>query len=274
MEGRSAGGRKGRDLRLPFYQIDTFTNRVFGGNPAAVVVLDRWLPDEVMQGIAAENNLAETAFVIPRKDVSLLRWFTPAVEVDLCGHATLAAGRVLLQYHYPWRQRVSFSTASGVLAVNRVGDSLSLDFPARPGAPLAVSEALAAALGARPREAFLARDLLAVFDTEAEVRALRPDFDRVAALDAFAVIVTAPGSDVDFVSRFFAPGAGIPEDPVTGSAHCTLVPYWAARLGRPKVTGRQVSSRVGELDCELQGDRVAIAGGAVEYLRGEIEVPD
>lgn len=273
MEARSTGERKGRAMRLAIYQIDAFTDRVFGGNPAAVVVLERWLPDAVLQGIAAENNLAETAFVIPREDVSPLRWFTPTVEVDLCGHATLAAGHVLLRYHYPSLRRVSFSTASGVLAVNRAGDSLSLDFPARPGAPLAVSEELAVALGARPREALLARDLLAVFDTEAEVSALRPDLDRVAALDAFAVIVTAPSSDVDFVSRFFAPRAGIPEDPVTGSAHCTLVPYWAARLGRPKVTARQLSSRIGELDCELQGDRVAIAGGTVEYLRGEIDVP-
>ena len=260
-------------MKFPIYQIDAFTSRLFGGNPAAVVILEHWLTDEVLQNIAAENNLAETAFVIPREGQSQLRWFTPTLEVDLCGHATLAAGHVLIKYIYPLLQRVSFSTRSGELPVSRQGDLLSLDFPVRPGKPIRVSDALVAALGARPREAFLARDLLAVFDTEAEVRALRPDLERVAALDAFAVIVSAPGSDVDFVSRFFAPKAGVPEDPVTGSAHCTLVPYWAGRLGKPRLKARQVSPRVGELDCELRGDRVSIGGKAVEYLRGEIEIP-
>ncbi len=260
-------------MKFPIYQIDAFTSRLFGGNPAAVVILEHWLTDEVLQNIAAENNLAETAFVIPREGQSQLRWFTPTLEVDLCGHATLAAGHVLIKYIYPLLQRVSFSTRSGELSVSRQGDLLSLDFPVRPGKPIRVSDALVAALGARPREAFLARDLLAVFDTEAEVRALRPDLERVAALDAFAVIVSAPGSDVDFVSRFFAPKAGVPEDPVTGSAHCTLVPYWAGRLGKPRLKARQVSPRVGELDCELRGDRVSIGGKAVEYLRGEIEIP-
>jgi PhzF family phenazine biosynthesis protein len=261
-------------MKLPLYQIDAFTSRLFGGNPAAVVTLDQWLPDDVLQAIAAENNLAETAFVLPQEDMSMLRWFTPTVEVDLCGHATLAAGHVLFAYHYPSRKKLSFSTRSGVLAVSRDGDRLSLDFPARPGARIEVSDALASALGARPGEAYLARDLLAVFDTEAQVQALRPDFGLVAALDAFAVIVSAPGSAVDFVSRFFAPRAGIPEDPVTGSAHCTLVPYWTERFGKRKLTAKQLSARVGELDCELRGDRVAITGKSVEYLRGEISVPD
>ena len=261
-------------MKLPIYQIDAFTSRLFGGNPAAVVILDQWLPDAVLQSIAAENNLAETAFVIPREDVAQLRWFTPTVEVDLCGHATLAAGHVLFAYQYPSLKMVSFSTRSGVLAVSRDGELLSLDFPARPGRPILVSEALVSALGARPREASLARDLLAVFDTEAEVRELRPDSDLIAALDAFAVIVSAPGNEVDFVSRFFAPRAGIPEDPVTGSAHCTLVPYWATRLGKHKVTARQLSSRGVDLECEHRGDRGTIAGGAVEYLRGEINRPD
>jgi PhzF family phenazine biosynthesis protein len=261
-------------MRLPLYQIDAFTHRLFGGNPAAVVTLDEWLPDSVLQAIAAENNLAETAFVLLQEDMTALRWFTPTVEVDLCGHATLAAGHVLFAYHYPWRKTVSFETRSGPLTVSRDGERLSLDFPARPGAPVAVSDALASALGRRPREAYTARDLLAVFETEADVLALRPDFGRVAALEAFAVIASAPGTTVDFVSRFFAPRAGIPEDPVTGSAHCTLVPYWAARLGKSTLTARQVSRRGGELDCELRGDRVAITGATVEYLRGEIEVPD
>jgi len=258
-------------MKLPLYQVDAFTQRLFGGNPAAVVLLDAWLPDGVLAAIAAENNLAETAFVIPRADVSPLRWFTPAVEVDLCGHATLAAADVVFRYRFPSLNRLTFSTRSGELAVTREGALLKMDFPARPGKPVAVTDVLAAALGARPREAYMARDLLAIFDSESEVRSLRPDFARVAVLDAFAVIVSAPGDTVDFVSRFFAPGAGIPEDPVTGSSHCTLTPYWAARLGKNKLTAKQLSARGGDLLCELRGDRVVIAGHVVEYLRGEIE---
>jgi predicted PhzF superfamily epimerase YddE/YHI9 len=258
-------------MKLPLYQVDAFTQRLFGGNPAAVVLLDAWLPDGVLQAIAAENNLAETAFVIPRPEVSPLRWFTPEVEMDLCGHATLAAADVLFRYRFPALARLAFSTRSGELVVTRAGALLKMDFPARPGRPVAVTEALAAALGARPREAYLARDLLAIFDTESEVRALAPDFARVAALDAFAVIASAPGDTVDFVSRFFAPGAGIAEDPVTGSSHCTLTPYWAARLSKNPLTAKQLSPRGGDLLCELRGERVAIAGHVVEYLRGEIE---
>ncbi len=257
-------------MTLPLYQVDAFTSRLFGGNPAAVVVLDQWLADDVLQAIAAENNLSETAFVLPDDDVTELRWFTPTIEVDLCGHATLAAGHVLFAYHYPSRETLRFSTRSGVLAVNRQGDRLNLDFPARPGVRVDVSDALVAALGQRPREVRLARDTLAVFDSEAQVQDLRPNVDLTAALDTFAVIVTAPGSAVDFVSRFFAPRAGIAEDPVTGSAHCTLVPYWAERLGKRKLSARQLSRRGGELDCELRHDRVLIGGRAVEYLRGEI----
>jgi predicted PhzF superfamily epimerase YddE/YHI9 len=258
-------------MKLPLYQVDAFTKRLFGGNPAAVVLLDAWLPDSVLAAIAAENNLAETAFVIAGADVSPLRWFTPTIEVDLCGHATLAAADVLFRYRFPSLERLAFSTRSGELAVTRDGTLLKMDFPARPGKPVAVSDALAAALGARPREAYLARDLLAIFGSESEVRALRPDFARVAALDAFAVIASAPGDTVDFVSRFFAPAAGVPEDPVTGSSHCTLTPYWVARLGKNKLTAKQVSPRGGDLLCELRGERVVIAGHVVEYLRGEIE---
>ncbi len=258
-------------MKLPLYQLDAFTDHLFGGNPAAVVLLDAWLPHSVLAAIAAENNLAETAFVIPRADVSPLRWFTPAVEMDLCGHATLAAADVVFRYRFPKLDRLVFSTKSGELIVTRDGTLLKMDFPARPGVPIEVTEALAAALGARPREAYMARDLLAIFDSESEVRSLRPDFTRVASLDAFAVIVSAPGDTVDFVSRFFAPSGGVPEDPVTGSSHCTLVPYWAARLSRNKLTAKQVSARGGDLLCEFRGDRVEIAGQVVEYLRGEIE---
>lgn len=261
-------------MKLPIYQIDAFTSRLFGGNPAAVVTLDAWLPDDVMQSIAAENNLAETAFVLPQQTNAPLRWFTPTVEVDLCGHATLATAHVLFAYHYPASQELSFETRSGTLVVRRHGSKLALDLPSRPGVRVDVTDALADALGARPREAHMARDLLATFDNESAILTMTPDFAKVAALDVFAVIVSAPGSDVDFVSRFFAPRAGIAEDPVTGSAHSTLVPYWAARLDRTTLTARQLSSRVGELECELRGDRVIAMGSAVEYLRGEIVVPD
>jgi len=259
-------------MKFPIYQLDAFTSRLFGGNPAAVVILDEWLPDSVLAAIAAENNLAETAYVIPRSGITPLRWFTPTVEIDLCGHATLAAADVLFRYRFPALDRLTFSTRSGELAVTREDALLKMDFPARPGKPTGVTDALVSALGARPREAFLARDLLAIFDSESEVRSLRPDMQRIASLDAFAVITSAPGDKADFVSRFFAPGAGIPEDPVTGSSHCTLVPYWAARLGKNNLTAVQVSPRGGDLLCELRGNRVVIAGYVVEYLRGEIEI--
>ena len=259
-------------MKLPLFQIDAFTGRVFGGNPAAVVVMEQWLDDAILQAIAAENNLSETAFVIVRPDTCPLRWFTPTVEVDLCGHATLAAAYVLFRHYDPGRDTIVFSTRSGDLSVSREGEILAMDFPSRPGKPVAVDDTLVATLGVRPEEALLSRDLLAVFETEAEIRSFRPDFRKIAALDAFALVVSAPGSDVDFVSRFFAPGAGVPEDPVTGSAHCTLIPYWASRLGKTTLTARQLSARGGELHCELRGERVLIGGAAVEYLRGEITV--
>lgn len=257
-------------MKLPLFQIDAFTRHLFGGNPAAVVLLENWLPDHVLAAIAAENNLAETAFIIPGPNEIPLRWFTPSVEVDLCGHATLAAAHVILRHLSPSADQVTFSTRSGNLRVTREEDRLTLDFPARPGMPAEVSEELVSALGIRPREVLVARDVLAILDCESEVKNLRPDFSRIASLDAFAVIVSAQGESVDFVSRFFAPGAGIPEDPVTGSAHCTLVPYWAARLGKSVLTAKQLSARGGELDCRLMGNRVLISGCTVEYLRGEI----
>jgi predicted PhzF superfamily epimerase YddE/YHI9 len=262
-------------MKLPLYQIDAFTSRLFRGNPAAVAVLTSWLPDATMAAIAAENNLAETAFVIPGPDPRPLRWFTPTIEIDLCGHATLATADVLFRHYLPALREITFTTRSGPLVVARDGELLTMDFPARPGSPVTVNDALIAALGgARPREAFLARDLLAVLETEEEVRSLRPDLGRIASLDGMAVIVSAPGEKVDFVSRFFAPKAGVPEDPVTGSSHCTLIPYWAGRLGKKRLTARQISPRGGELQCELRGDRVTIGGQAVEYLRGEIEIGD
>jgi PhzF family phenazine biosynthesis protein len=259
-------------MKLPLYQIDAFTSRVFGGNPAAVVLMDEWLADERLLAIAAENNLPETAFVIPRADVSPLRWFTPSIEMDLCGHATLAAAHVLFTHRFPSLERMTFSSRSGNLVVTKRGDRLVLDFPSRPGNLVEDTGPLVAALGLKPSAAYQARDLLAIVESEEDVRAFQPDFTRIAALDAMGLILSAPGKNVDFVSRFFAPRAGVPEDPVTGSAHCTLVPYWAERLGRRKLTAKQLSTRGGDLECELLGDRVLMAGNAVEYLQGEISV--
>jgi predicted PhzF superfamily epimerase YddE/YHI9 len=259
-------------MKLPVFQLDAFTSRVFGGNPAAVVVMDRWLDDRTLQSIAAEHNLSETAFVIPGAEDCPLRWFTPLVEVDLCGHATLAAADVLLRHYLAGRDAVSFTTKSGKLVVTREDGMLAMDFPARAGRPIAVDDRLVDTLGAVPREVLRARDLLAVFDSEADIRAFRPDMAKIAALDAFALAISAPGSDVDFVSRFFAPRAGVPEDPVTGSAHCTLIPYWARRLGKSQLSARQLSTRGGEIRCEHRGERVIIAGAVAEYLRGEINV--
>lgn len=260
-------------MKLPFYQIDAFTGRVFAGNPAGVVLLEKPLPDGTLQAIAAENNLSETAFLLRDKKTNHLRWFTPTVEVDLCGHATLATAFVVFERGETGIDRVEFGTRSGPVAVRRAGELLELDFPARPPEPREPLPALAEALGAAPAELHASRDLMAVFEDEAAVRALEPDFAKLAAVDAFAVIVTAPGDGVDFVSRFFAPRAGIDEDPVTGSAHCTLTPYWARRLRKPRLTARQVSARGGELFLESRGDRVGIGGRAVSYLQGDIEVP-
>jgi PhzF family phenazine biosynthesis protein len=259
-------------MKLPLYQVDAFTNERFRGNPAAVVLLEEWLPDSVLTAIAAENNLAETAFVVPKGDVMPLRWFTPTVEVDLCGHATLAAAHVLFQYSIPSAKSVTFSTRSGNLIVTRDGELLSMDFPSRPGKPLQVTDALVSALGVRPHEVYGARDLLTIFDSEREIREFRPDFDRIAALETFALIISAPGQSVDYVYRFFAPRQGIPEDPATGSANCTLVPYWASRLGKTELVAKQLSARGGDLRCTMLEDRVLIAGNAVEYLHGEIAV--
>lgn len=259
-------------MRLPIYQIDAFAERVFAGNPAAVVPLESWLPDATMQAIAAENNVSETAFFVREGEGWRLRWFTPAVEVDLCGHATLASARLIFDQIAPERERVSFATRSGILEVTRTGDELALDLPARPPQPCPDTGAVAAALGRTPVALLAARDYMAVFASAEDIRALAPDLARVAALDRFAVIATAPGDDCDFVSRFFAPARGVPEDPVTGSAHCTLVPYWAERLGKTRLLARQLSARGGTLRCELAGDRVRLGGRAVLYLEGTIHV--
>ena len=261
-------------MKLPLYQVDAFTARLFAGNPAAVCLLERWLPDATMQAIAAENNLSETAFLVPERADFGLRWFTPTVEVDLCGHATLASGKVIFERVRPASASLRFHTKSGVLGVARKGDWLELDFPARPAVPCDPPPGLLDALGGSPREVRKSvRDYLVVYGSEAEVARLRPDFARLAALDSAGVIVTAEGDEADLVSRFFAPGFGIDEDPVTGSAHCVLAPYWAERLGKATLDARQISRRGGVLRCELHGERVGIAGQAVLYLEGTIEVP-
>jgi PhzF family phenazine biosynthesis protein len=263
-------------MKLPIYQIDAFTSAVFGGNPAAVVPLEAWLPDATLQGIAAENNLAETAFFVAEGNGWRLRWFTPTMEVDLCGHATLASAQLIFDRIKPSATNLRFQTRSGLLEVNRDGAILALDFPAMPLARVhddRLQATLTEALGRAPEELWKARDLMAVLKTADDVIGLKPDLSALAKIDAFAVLVTAPGTDgVDFVSRFFAPARGVPEDPVTGSAHCELIPYWAKRLGKAKLRARQVSARGGELECEDQGARVRIAGKAVLYLEGTIYV--
>ncbi len=257
-------------MRIPYYHVDAFASERFRGNPAGVCLLESWLPDEAMLAIAAENRHSETAFVVPHGEEHDLRWFTPVLEVSLCGHATLATAHVLLaELGRPGPAR--FQSRSGPLTVARQGDLLVLDFPARASAPCPEPEGLACALGRPPLQVRKARSYLAIYASPADILALQPDMQALAALDARAVIVTAPGDEVDFVSRFFAPRQGIPEDPVTGSAHCTLVPYWSARLGKRTLTARQLSARGGELWCEDCGERVHIGGRAVTYMRGEIE---
>jgi predicted PhzF superfamily epimerase YddE/YHI9 len=258
-------------MELALFQVDAFTSKVFGGNPAAICPLPEWLPDETLQNIAQENNLAETAFFVQTGDRYHLRWFTPEVEMDLCGHATLASAHVLFTHFLPSAGRVAFDTRSGELTVVRDGDRLKMDLPARPPQRVPVHPQLIPGLGATPTEVLAARDYLCVFAREADVAALRPNFNALLAVDRM-VIVTAPGDHSDFVSRFFAPTSGVPEDPVTGSAHCTLVPYWASRLAKHELFARQISRRVGELWCRLEGDRVQLSGYAVEYLRGTIQV--
>ena len=252
-------------MNIPYFHVDAFTRRVFAGNPAGVCLLEAWPEDGLLQSIAAENNLPETAFVVPDGPAFALRWFTPRQEIDLCGHATLAAAFVLYLTGRAAEGPISFTSRSGLLTVAKRGDLLLLDFPARPAAPCPAPADLLQGLGALPREVYKARDYLAVFAREEEITALVPDFARLARLDCLGVIATAPGREVDFVSRFFAPGAGIPEDPVTGSSHCTLIPYWAGRTGKESLAARQLSPRGGELSCVHRGDRVLIGGYAVLY---------
>ncbi|ABS24829.1 PhzF family phenazine biosynthesis protein [Anaeromyxobacter sp. Fw109-5] len=266
-------------MRIPIWQVDAFTERVFAGNPAAVCTLERWLPDETLRAVAAENALSETAFLVREGGEGgeyAIRWFTPEVEVDLCGHATLASGFVVLSVLEPARAAVTFRSQSGLLGVSRgEGGRLVMTFPRRAPAPVEPPPLLVGALGRRPLETLRARDLVAVLDSEDAVRAAAPDLAAVAGLDALGLAITAPGSrGADFVSRYFAPQAGVPEDPVTGSAHCTLAPYWAARLGKRRLLAHQVSRRGGVVECEDTGEAVVLAGRAALYLTGELTLPD
>lgn len=259
-------------MRIPLHQVDAFTDKTFGGNPAAMCPLVRWLPDGLMQSIAAENNLSETAFFVQRGEDYELRWFTPAAEIDLAGHPTLATAWVIFHRLGVERDAIVFHTKRGDrLVVGREGERLAMDFPARPPAPRKIGD-VAAALGAAPAEVLAARDGFAVFARAEDVCALKPDMAKVAALDCLGLIATAPGQDCDFVSRFFAPKHNIPEDPVTGSAHCTLIPYWAQRLGKSEMFARQVSARGGEIWCRHRGERVTIAGQCAPYLEGWIDL--
>ena len=264
-------------MKIPVYHVDAFASRPFEGNPAAICPLKSWLPDATLQAIAGEHNLSETAYYVPRGGHYELRWFTPEVEVDLCGHATVASAHVIFDLRREVAgKRVTFQSKSGELGVDRISENgtvlYALDFPSRPPQPLAASPALEQALGAVPQQVLKARDHMCVFGSEDEVLAVKPDMGKLAALDYFGVMVTAPGKDCDFVSRFFAPSKGVDEDPVTGSAHCTLIPYWAGRLGKTKLFARQRSQRGGELWCEDRGDRVSIAGRAVKFSEGTIEL--
>jgi predicted PhzF superfamily epimerase YddE/YHI9 len=261
-------------MKIAIYQIDAFTNERFKGNPAAVCPLDSWLPDAVMQDIAAENNLAETAFIVPSADHFEIRWFTPTVEVDLCGHATLASAHILFNELGFAGDQVNFvSHRSGPLSVTKHGSVLALNFPVDTTTELPILPEHSVGLSQSPRAVLKGKtDYLFVYDSEAEIRALQPDFEALKTHPVRGIIVTAPGVTTDFVSRFFGPNCGVNEDPVTGSAHTTLTPYWAAVLGKTELSARQLSQRTGDLTCKLLGDRVEIAGEAVLYLRGEIEI--
>lgn len=256
------------------YQADAFTGNLFGGNPAAVVPLENWIPDELMQKIAAENNLAETAYFVEKDDHFELRWFTPELEIDLCGHATLASAHILYSEMGFAHDAITFRTQkAGDLIVTRNGDRYEMDFPARITETVEAPQGLLEALGGpTPLEIRKSRDYFLVYEHEETIAAMKPDFARLAQIDAIGIIITAPGNSVDFVSRFFAPKAGINEDPVTGSAHCNLIPYWAEKLGKNELHALQISARKGELWCEHLGDRVTMSGEAVTYLRGEINV--
>jgi len=262
-------------MTIPYFEVLAFTDRLFAGNPAGVCILEEWLPDEMLQKIAAENNLAETAFFIDRGSFFDIRWLSPSAEIDLCGHATVGSAHVLFQNLGRTGNSLTFqSRSSGELRVDRDGERLVLDFPSRPAAKCEAPPLLAESLGAQPVEVFKNRDYLAVFERQEQIAALSPNLAELAKLEGVqGVCVTAPGSDCDFVSRYFAPSVGVPEDSVTGSTHCGLIPYWAKRLGKAKMRARQLSPRGGDVFCEDRGERVGIGGTAITYVQGKMELP-
>ena len=261
------------NMKLKIYQADAFAEKLFGGNPAAVVPLEKWLTDEEMQNIAMENNLAETAFYVKEGENYSIRWFTPEVEVILCGHATLATAFVLFHYEGHIGNEIIFSSRSGELKVSRSGEILTLDFPADDYEHIDMFPQLVEAFNIEPLAGFKGKtDFMLLFKDESEIRNLKPDMMKVKTLNARGVIVTAPGDECDFVSRFFAPQAGVNEDPVTGSAHTTLAPYWAHVLGKTEMDAEQLSKRHGKLKVKVKDGRVEISGKCVLYLRGEIDI--
>ena len=257
-------------MKIQIFQIDAFTDKVFGGNPAAVCPLEKWLKPELLQEIAAENNLPETAFFVKNPHGFDIRWFTPETEIDLCGHATLAAGHVLFNHCGYNENQIIFDSNSGSLKVTKRNGLLCLDFPVNNPKKISLPAKLEAALGAKPVEVYKSRDILAIFENENEIANIKPDLELLKQIDCMGVIVSAKGDNCDFVSRFFAPAVGINEDPVTGSAHTTLIPYWAEKLKKKKLHAFQISKRRGELFCEISGKRVLISGNAATYLIGEI----
>lgn len=254
------------------YVVDAFTDKVFSGNPAAVCVLDKPLSDELMQKITTENNLSETAFALKDGDGYKLRWFTPGGEIDLCGHATLATAYTIFRFYDKEAQSLSFSTLSGILTVKRNGKLLEMDFPAYKLAPTAVTDEIVDALGVRPAAAFMGRDLLCVMESESDVRTAAPDQEKLLKLDGLLVHLTAKGQDFDCVSRSFAPKCGVAEDPVCGSGHCHIAPYWAETLKKDSLTAYQASRRGGVLHCRIDGERIVLAGEAALFAESEIHV--
>lgn len=263
-------------MHIKQFQVDAFTPHLFGGNPAAVCMLDTWLPDATMQAIAMENNLSETAFIVPsashRREYAI-RWFTPNKEVDLCGHATLASAFVIFSHYDTGAQQLMFHSRSGELPVTRSGSLLTLNFPASAPGTCSPPQALLDGIGLAPNECLAAEDYMLVFNNEEDVLTIQPDMAQLAKLDRRGVIITAPGRHCDIVSRFFAPKFGIPEDPVTGSAHCMLTPYWSQKLGKPALTAQQLSARRGQLQCQLKANRVLISGECVLFSISQLELP-
>ena len=257
-------------MNIPMYQVDAFTGEIFKGNPAAICILENWIDEKLMQNIAMENNLSETAFCIVKEDICELRWFTPEVEIDLCGHATLATAYVIFEIlNYP-SNKIKFATKSGILEVEKDKQNIIVEFPSRVGIKTPITEQLIKGLGKEPKEVYESRDLMVVYDNEEDIKDLHPNMEELKLIDTFGIIVTSRSKEVDFVSRYFAPLCGVCEDPVTGSAHCTLIPYWSNIFGKKKLIAQQLSKRGGILKCEDLGDKVKISGKAKLFFKGEI----